>query len=250
MHKANYITSPNMNELTHGFFTKSGGVSKGIYESLNCGISSKDVKKNIITNRKIVSYSLGFNHNDLLIANQTHSNKVKIVNKIEDNINCDAMIYLSNKITLGVLTADCCPILVAHKKKYIIGVIHLGWKGLYKGIIENFLNKVKSLKIQASDLLLALGPCIGPKSFEVDVVFKNKFIKNNNKAQSFFFTVDNKIFFDIRAYAKHILIKLGCTNIWVSKHDTYEQNNVFFSYRYSKHNNFLDYGRLLSVIKN
>ena len=244
-----YIIAPNLKSFTHGFFNRKGGVSKGIYDSLNCGMSSKDKKENIITNRKIISKSLSFNYDKLLIANQSHSNKVKIINEVNPNIDCDAMISLSNKIVLGVLTADCCPILVGHKKKHMSAVIHLGWKGLFNEILENFLDKIKILDINRSDLIFALGPCIGFKSFEVDANFKKKFIMKDKLSKNFFVTFKNKIYFDLRGYAKLILINLGFSDIWCSSDDTYKRFSDFFSYRYSTHNELLDYGRMLSVIK-
>ena len=244
-----YVTAPNLKNFTHGFFKRKGGVSKGIYNSLNCGMSSKDKKDNIIRNRKIISESLSFNFDKLIVANQSHSNKVKILDEYKSDMNCDAMISLSNKIILGVLTADCCPILVGHKKKYISAVIHLGWKGLFSDILENFLYKIKTLDINISDLVFALGPCIGFNSFEVGNDFKQSFIIKDKSSREFFFTTKNRIYFDLRGYAKLVLINLGFSNIWCSSDDTYKKFNDYFSYRYSMHNKFKDYGRMLSVIK-
>ena len=113
----NFYTSPIFKNIKHGFFSKKGGGSKGIYNSLNCGISSLDNQSNVIKNRKIVSNILDFNIESLVVGNQFHSNKVAIITKYENNLKCDAIISLSESITIGVLTADCCPILVAHKKK-------------------------------------------------------------------------------------------------------------------------------------
>ncbi len=245
----NYLTAPNMKNFTHGFFNRKGGVSINIYNSLNCGKSSNDSKENIIKNRKIISQSLNFNYEKLLIANQFHSNKVKIIKEFKPNIKCDAMISLSNKIILGVLTADCCPILVAHKNKHISAVIHLGWKGLFNDILENFFYQIKALSINTGDLIFALGPCIGPESYEVSNSFKQNFIKKDKNSNSFFIKIKNKIFFDLRSYAKFKLIKLGFTDIWCSSEDTYKNSNNFFSYRYSVHNKLKDYGRMLSIIK-
>ena len=245
----NYSTAPNMKSFTHGFFNRKGGVSKDIYNSLNCGKSSNDSKENITKNRKIISESLNFNYENLLIANQFHSNKVEIIKEFKSNIKCDAMISLSNKITLGVLTADCCPILVAHKGKYISAVIHLGWKGLFNNILENFFYQIKALSINTDDLIFALGPCIGLKSYEVDNSFKKRFFKKDKKSISFFINIKDKTFFDLRSYAKFKLIKLGFTDIWCSSEDTYKNSNDYFSYRYSVHNKFKDYGRMLSIIK-
>ena len=172
-----YEIAPNLKDFTHGFFKRKGGVSKGIYNSLNCGMSSKDKKDNIIKNRKMISESLNFNINKLIVANQSHSNIVKILNKFEPDINCDAMISLSNKIILGVLTADCCPILVGHKKKYMSAVIHLGWKGLFNDILENFL---ESLSLIIKFLLKSLptskllNPMQGPNAKIKSLIFISK----------------------------------------------------------------------------
>lgn len=245
-----YVSAPNLKNSSHGFFKRKGGVSEGIYNSLNCGIASKDKQENIIENRKIILRSLDLNFEELLIANQSHSNRVEIINKLKPNINCDGMISLSNKIILGVLTADCCPILIGHKKKYISAVIHLGWKGLFNDILENFLYKIKILDIHISDLNIALGPCIGINSFEIDTSFIKNFIKKDKFSKKFFIFLNNKSYFDLRGYTKFILIKLGFSNIWCSYEDTYKNPSEYFSYRYSVHNKYEDYGRMLSVIKN
>lgn len=245
----NYSTAPNLKNFTHGFFNRNGGVSTNIYNSLNCGKSSNDSKENITKNRKIISESLNFNYEKLLIANQFHSNKVEIIKEFRSNIKCDAMISLSNKIILGVLTADCCPILVGHQNKYISAIIHLGWKGLFNGILENFFYQIKSLSINANDLIFALGPCIGLESYEISDSFKKNFIKKDKKSDSFFINIKNKTFFDLRSYAKFKLIELGFNDIWCSSEDTYKNSNDFFSYRYSVHNKLKDYGRMLSIIK-
>ena len=245
-----YYTSPIFKNIKHGFFSKKGGVSKGIYNSLNCGNSSLDNKNNIVKNRKIVSSLLDFNIESLIIGNQFHSSKVAVIDSYQNNLKCDSLICLSENITIGVLTADCCPILVAHKKKLIVATIHLGWKGLFNGIIENFLYEVKNLNIKKSDLLFSLGPCIGKNSYEVDYNFKENFINKDSQSSSFFSYLDNsKFLFDLRGYAKLLLNSLGCSNIWCSNQDTYAQKKDFFSYRQSTHNNLNDYGRMISVIK-
>ena len=147
-----YYTSPIFKNITHGFFSKKGGVSTGIYDSLNCGKSSLDYENNIIKNRKIVSNILGFDAKSLVIGNQFHSNKVVVINKYKNDLKCDAIISLSKNIAVGVLTADCCPVLVAHKENLIVASIHLGWKGLFNGILDNFLYETKKLKIKTNPL--------------------------------------------------------------------------------------------------
>lgn len=245
-----YYKAPNLFNFSHGFFSKNGGVSEGVYESLNCGKLSKDAISNIEENRSIIANILNFEKKNLVIANQHHSNKVCIIDTASKGFKCDALITVSKDLTLGVLTADCCPILIGHKNSLIVGTIHLGWKGLLNGIIENFILEIKNLNLKLSDLLVALGPCIGKKSYEVDSIFFNQFYKKDSKCLEYFIESGNyKFYFDIRGYAIQKLKNNGITNIWQSKEDTYIKNNEFFSFRYAKHNNYNDYGRMLSVIK-
>ena len=122
-------------------------------------------------------------------------------------------------------------------------------KGLFNNILENFFYQIKALSINTDDLIFALGPCIGLESYEVDSSFKKNFIKKDKKSNNFFININNKTFFDLRRYAEFKLIKLGFTDIWCSSEDTYKNSNDFFSYRYSIHNKFKDYGRMLSIIK-
>ena len=138
MSKKFFYKSTNLRHYTHAFFTKNGGVSSGIYNSLNCGLSSHDKKINVEQNRKLISSYLKFDIKTLVVANQFHSNKVVIIKDKKENLKCDSIISLSKNITLGVLSADCCPILVGHKDKLVFATIHLGWKGLLNGILENF----------------------------------------------------------------------------------------------------------------
>ncbi len=133
-----------LNKYKHikgAFFSKKNGTSKGIYKSLNCGLSSKDNKKNVLKNRKIALKKIGLEKKKLIIPNQIHSNKVIIVNEksVNKKITADALLTTSNKIVLGILTADCAPILFFDKKKNIISIVHAGWKGAKNGIIKNTL---------------------------------------------------------------------------------------------------------------
>ena len=250
MSKKYYYTSPIIKDYTHGFFRKNGGVSSGIYSSLNCGLSSKDKTPNVIRNRQLVAKYLNFDVKTLVIANQFHSNQVLIIDKYKENLKCDSIISLSKDITLGVLTADCCPILVGHKQKLIFATIHLGWKGLLDGILENFLHNINYLKIKPSDLLFALGPCITRSSYEVGDDLKRKFEKKDQSSSSFFSKKkNNKIFFDLSGYAIYKLNKLGLLNIWSSSVNTYLKKNNLFSYRYARDKKYEDYGRMLSIIK-
>ena len=157
------------NEIKHCFFSRNNGTSKGIYKSLNCGIGSKDSKDNIQNNLNLVSKEFNIKKSNLILMNQTHSNKVEVINKITNvaRINCDAMLTKNNDIALCVLTADCVPILVFERNKKIIGCIHAGWKGAINGIIENFLKRIIEMGGNLKELVVSIGPCIAKQSYEV-----------------------------------------------------------------------------------
>lgn len=252
MNKIDFIKSKNLDIYRHGFFTKKGGVSSGIYSSLNCGFSSKDKKENIIRNRQIIATTLGLKSHIIIVPNQTHSNKVNIIKKKGDDLNCDGLINFSSELAVGVLTADCCPLLFGHQKKKFSGCLHIGWKGLYSGIIFNFIKKIRECQIDPKELIVSIGPSIGKHSYQVSNNFRDGFIKNDDKSRNFFsFKIKNKSFyFDLKGYVKFVLNTFGIRNIMQSKEDTYKKNDTFFSYRFSCHKGIKDYGRMLSVIEN
>ncbi len=245
-----YLKSKNLNSFKHGFFSRSGGVSNSIYNSLNCGYSSKDNKKNIKKNRLRILNFFNIGQDKLIVPNQFHSNKIKVYELNKINYKCDGLINTSSGIALGVLTADCCPILIGHKNKMVTGVIHAGWKGVYNGIIENFLLKIKDMKFKKEDLIFALGPCIGKSSYEVSNTYKSNFVKKYQNSRLFFEQKKDKnhFNFNLRGCIISILKKNNISNIWTSKADTFRYPKRYFSYRYSVHKGFKDYGRMLSLI--
>jgi Uncharacterized conserved protein len=162
------------NNIQHCFFSRKNGVSKGLYEGLNCGIGSNDQKKNVYKNLDIVSKKFSIKKNSLILMHQIHSNKVKIINRDNwtNKIECDAILTESNEIALAVLTADCVPILIHERVKGIVGCIHAGWKGSFNGIIENTLEKVKEMKGDIDQLFVSLVPVFLKKVMK----FKKNFI--------------------------------------------------------------------------
>ncbi len=237
-------------QIKHCFFSRKGGFSSGIYKSLNCGNGSKDSKKSVQRNLKLVSKEFKVKRNNLKLMYQTHSNKVIIINKKNKNsksFNSDAIITNMKKFALGVVTADCAPIILFDIKNQIIGCIHAGWKGAFTGIIENTIKKFK--KINSNNKIIAcIGPCIGEKSYEVDAPFYNKFIKKSKKNKIYFKSKsEKKKMFNLRRYANDKLIELNVKVDHV-KLDTFKEKNMFFSYRRSKKTNQKDYGRCISVI--
>mgnify|MGYP001157567482 FL=1 len=236
--------------IKHCFFSRKGGFSKGIYQSLNCGTGSKDSKKNVNKNLSVISKKINIAKKKLSLMNQTHSNRVIIINKKNINskkFNCDAVITKLKGITLGVVTADCVPIILYDIKNKSIGCAHAGWKGALSGIIENTIKKFK--KINSNNKIFAsVGPCIGNKSYEVDINFYKKFISKSRKNASYFVKKNNnKKLFNLRKFVNDKLINLNVKVDHVN-HDTYKEKNRFFSYRRSQKLGQKDYGRCISVI--
>ncbi len=236
--------------VNHCFFSRKGGFSKGIYYGLNCGKGSRDNKKTINKNLYLVSKKMKLNQNKLLLMRQTHSNKVIIINKKNKKSKkfiSDALVTKMKDFGLGVVTADCVPIILYDIKNQIIGCIHAGWKGASAGIIENTIKKFKKLNSN-NKIIASIGPCIGKKSYEVDLNFYKKFILKSKKNAIYFSKKNmNKRLFNLRKYVNDKLIKLNVKVDHVN-HDTFREDNRFFSYRRSQKLNEKDYGRCISVI--
>ncbi len=238
--------------IKHCFFSRKNGVSKGIYESLNCGIGSKDQEENVKKNLDIVSKKFNIKKDSLALMHQTHSNKVEIIttsNNLE-RIKCDAMLTRDNEIALSVLTADCSPILIYEKRKRIIGCIHAGWKGALNGIIENTLKKLEEMDGNIKQLVISLGPCISQKNYEVKNDFYSEFIKKSKNNDSFFLKNEKKTFnFDLRGFVNKKFKDLGVLEIDNVVIDSFASESEYFSHRRAKKLGQDDYGRCISVIK-
>jgi len=237
--------------IKHGFFNRKGGVSSGIYKSLNCGIGSHDKKKNVLTNLKIVSKKIGCQQKKLVLLHQTHSNKFSFIDKNykfnKNRIKADALITNVKNVPISILTADCAPILFYDNKKKIIGAIHAGWRGAYKKILSKIVKYLLKKGSILNNLHFVIGPSISQKNYEVGIEFKKKFYKQDKKNIKYFKNYKNKIFFSLNDYIMGQLKALKIKNIEIIKKDTYNQKNNFFSSRRSKKNNH-DYGRNISVI--
>ena len=237
--------------IRHGFFNRSGGVSKSIYGSLNCGIGSADKKKNILKNLNIVKKKINSNSKKIILTHQSHSNKFNFINKkykLKKNFIGDALITNKKKTPIGVLTADCVPILLYDKQKKIVAAIHAGWKGAYKGIVARVVKFFLKNDSSPKNIIAVIGPCISLNSYEIKKDFQKKFITKDKKNSLFFKKRKNKIYFDLSKYIKLELKKLKINNIEVIHKDTFDIKNNFFSARRSISRNENDYGRNISVI--
>jgi len=237
------------NNISHGFFNNLGGYSKGVYKSLNCGIESKDKKKNIEANLKKVCKKLGCSKNNLILLNQIHSNIVCVINKIpKKKLTADSIITNKKKIALGVLTADCAPVFIYDPDNNLVSAIHVGWRGAYNKIITKTINNFKNKGSKINNLIAVIGPCIAKQSYEVQSDFLKRFLNQNKFNKNFFNFKNKKIFFSLNEYIKNQLKNSGVENMEIINKDTFLNKNNFFSSRRSLKNNFDDYGRNISII--
>ena len=243
----------NLKEVKHGFFGRVGGSSKGIYSSLNVSLNSADKPQNIIKNREIVSESLGANPEKVFFLNQKHTNeviffdsKVNIndINKIE----ADAFITDRKNTGIGIVTADCAPILAYESESGFIAGIHAGWKGALSGICENTILKLKETGMDIKKLAVAIGPCISQENYEVKEDMVRKFLKQDSSFENSFNRIGKKIFFDLAGFIKIRFEEMGIYNIEIIDMCTYSDDQLFFSNRRTHKMGEKDFGRMASVI--
>ena len=238
--------------LKHCFFSRKNGFSSGHYKSLNCGLGSNDKKENVYKNLEYVSKKIGCTKKSLITLNQIHSNEVIHFNnasQIQNKLTGDAIVCEVKNVGISILAADCAPILIYDPNKKIIGCIHSGWKGALNGVIENTLKKFNELNSSNNNLIAVVGPCLSKKNYEVKIEFFEKFVSKDKKNKLFFEkTINNKYFFDLRAFINAKISNLNIKNIENIEMDTFSQKEFFYSYRRSCHNKEKDYGRCISVI--
>lgn len=233
--------------IKHYFFSRNNGFSKGLYKSLNCGRGSGDKKMNIKKNLKYIAKKMNINCQNLILMHQTHSNKVIEIKSGRKKIYGDAMITKNKKFALGVVTADCVPILLFDKRNKVIGCIHAGWKGAFNGIIEKTIKSIKKIGTE-NEIFASVGPCIGKYSYEVDIRFYKMFLEKSKKNRNYFLNKNKtKKYFDLRKFVHNKLLNLKVKVDHINR-DTYKEKKNFFSFRRSLKLKQNDYGRCISVI--
>lgn len=250
------ITAKNLSEETsvrHAFFTRQGGVSDGIYGSLNCGPGSSDKRDNVIDNRARAMAGLDQEPEALVTVHQYHSSDVVMVDEtwaLGDAPKADGMVTATRGIALGILTADCAPVLFSDAGAGVIGAAHAGWKGALGGVVDATVSMMIDAGARADSIVASVGPCIGPKSYEVGAEFRISFMEAGSGNSRFFEdgVIKGKYQFDLLSYVQHRLNECGVGSIEVLGLDTYADENNFFSYRLTTHRKEPDYGRQLSAI--
>ena len=236
-------------QLKHCFFSRKNGFSKGIYKGLNCGKGSKDKKGTVKKNLGYIAKKMNVERDKLILMHQTHSNKVVQIkkNNFKKKIIADAMITKMKGFALGVVTADCVPIIIYDVKNEIIGCIHAGWKGALLGVIKNTISIIR--KINSDNKIYAcVGPCIGKKSYEVDKNFYKMFMAKSRQNKVYFSNKNKtKMLFNLRKFVTDKLIKANIKVDQVDR-DTFTEKGNFFSYRRSCKLKQRDYGRCISTI--
>jgi len=248
------IESPLLTELSpikHGFFTRRGGVSEGLYASLNCGQGSQDALQAVAENRRRVAATLGATA--LVTAYQVHGADVVTVTKPwqrGDAPKADAMVTATPGIALGILTADCAPILLADAEAGVIGAAHAGWKSAFSGIAGAVVGAMEKLGADRARIRAAIGPSLALSSFEVGAEFRTQFLDKDPANARFFVERPAwpKPHFDLSGFVAGELDAAGICRIDRILHDTYEGEQDFFSYRRACHKGEADYGRQVSAI--
>lgn len=249
--KLSPLTSPLL-KVPHGFFSRAGGVSEGIYAGLNCGAGSRDSAEHVLENRKRVQDY--FAAEALCTLYQIHSNTVVTLTEDWQQFNApnaDAMVTRMPGLALGILTADCAPVLFADKKAGVIGAAHAGWKGALEGVLENTIAAMEKLGATREHIHAAIGPCIAQESYQVDTIFHGNFLAAD-AAHSRFFDHDisspSHYLFDLKGFCESRLQASGLTQIHTLPDNSYTEESLFFSYRRTTHRNEADYGRQISAI--
>lgn len=239
--------------IRHGFFTRLGGVSTGIYAGLNTGLGSEDQRLAVAENRARACRALNVSADALATPHQIHSAEAVAVDKAwapGKGPKADAVVTDRPGLAVGVGTADCGPVLFADRDAGIVAAAHAGWKGALTGIVEATLDKMEYLGADRTRIVAILGPTISGRSYEVGPEFRDRFVRSDPKNEAFFSPSARAghLLFDLPSYIVLRLRNAGVSHAEKLDHCTYEDERRFYSYRRATHRSEPDYGRLLSAI--
>ncbi|MGB7241246.1 MAG: peptidoglycan editing factor PgeF, partial [Sulfitobacter sp.] len=244
------ITSDSLSPLRHGFFTRRGGASSGIFSGLNCGTGSSDLSEIVAINRTRVADAMGVGPERLVGVHQVHSADVVTVKAPStDRPRADAMVTNCPGIALSVLTADCQPVLFADRAAGVIGAAHAGWRGAQAGVLQATLDAMETLGAARANTVAVIGPTISQAAYEVGPEFFEDFIADDPTCSQFFAGGHNgRMQFDLPAYGLHVMRDAGVGHAEWTRHCTYSDRDRFYSYRRTTHEKEADYGRLIAAI--
>jgi hypothetical protein len=242
--------------ISHGFFTRQGGISSGLYDSLNCGLGSGDERASAEANRSAVTTALGFQSDALAGLYQIHSARCLVIDSPDSPCltarhEADGLVTNQRGIALCVLSADCAPVLMACPQTGIVGACHAGWRGAVSGIIQNTVDTMCSLGALRSDIQLVVGPAIQQQSYQVSAALTEPLLSAHPAAECFLqpdSTHRDKYLFNLPGFALSCAAFAGVENAYIMAKDTYAEPDYFFSYRRATHLQETDSGRLISII--
>ncbi len=237
--------------IAHGFFTREGGFSQGIFASLNCGLGSGDDLANVHKNRALVAGKIGVAADHLVSAYQVHGIDVAVITgPLAERPKVDAMVSNTPGVALGILTADCGPILFADSQAHVIGACHAGWKGALSGVYRSTVEAMEKLGAKRENITAVVGPMISQANYEVGPAFPEAFLNTNQSDTKYFISSVKKdhYMFDLSQFLVNKVKALGLARVSQLGLCTYADEEWFFSYRRATHRGETDYGRLISAI--
>lgn len=237
--------------IRHAFFTRQGGVSTGLYASLNCAYGTGDAAQDVLENLRRMKEAL--KANALARVYQVHGTQVVVATEawpMEERPHADAIVTNVPHLAVGVSTADCLPILLADTQHKVVAAAHAGWKGALSGVVEATLAAMETLGAKISGITAAIGPAIAQGSYEVGAEFHARFLEQDSNNNQYFIHGQRQGYwlFDLKAYAKDRLRNAGISQINVLANDTCLEENDFFSYRRATLRGEASYGCQLSAI--
>lgn len=241
--------------VSHGFFSRNGGVSSAQYRSLNAGYGSDDMAQNVRENRSRIAAHLGTTEPRLISLSQIHSCKVITIDApLGEAVLADGLVTKTPNLAISALSADCGPVLFVDPHAHIIGACHAGWRGALSGITDSTIDAMEALGSERENICAVLGPCISQDSYEVGPEFRDNFAAEDERFDRFFKLdlkkpdAERRPHFDLKRFILFRLRQAGLSRIDSLPDCTYAQPERYFSYRYNTHNGISDYGRNISAI--
>ena len=247
------LTADSLSPLRHGFFTRRGGASSGVYAGLNCGGGSGDQREVVAINRARVAQAMAVPSAALVGVWQAHTASVVTITDTDaapEGQKADALVTTCPGMALSVLTADCMPLLLGDARAGVVAAVHAGWRGALDGIIEATLDAMSDLGAAREDIVAVIGPCISQRAYEVGPEFLDAFLAEDGDNARFFANGEgDRYLFDLPGFGLSRLRAAGVGLAEWTRHCTYSQPAQFYSYRRSLHEGAADYGRLISAIR-
>lgn len=245
------ITSDSLAPVRHGFFTRRGGASSGVFGGLNCGRGSSDQREIVTINRTRVAEAMGVPPDHLVGVHQVHSARaVTVTGPLAQAEEADALVTATPGLALSVLTADCQPVLFADTKAGVIGAAHAGWRGALDGVLSATVAAMEDLGAARADISAVIGPSISQAAYEVGPEFFEDFLAEDPEFARFFAQGEgDRMMFDLPAFGLHCLRDAGVGHAEWTRHCTYADAERFYSYRRATHAKEADYGRLIAAIR-